>query len=595
MESTLEDSNQLVRLLQPDTDANQIRIHSETGRPVQFLIVRQHNIGRGKRKVGAQTRPLGRLNRIVKRNRIRLAMKHHTQQAAVAARGQSHRLVVGPGRRAVLGVVHRLDGRVVHKHLADGLGIAIHAVHARGKVPAVALHENRVLGPVRVLVLGVGGGLEGRIVPTRGVEHGRPAHDVAVAGENLGQAADHDVGVLQDVDIGKRTDGLVDDDGEVILVGQGPDALQVRTEEQRVPREFAKEAEEALPGLEAALQIVQVVLGGAPVKDATRTEFLEDLEGVDVGKSEADALQASTGVQQETVCVEDGVHAAGEEVDVIFRQAGDATVAGLDLREGMLAEVDVFGEGSRDAPPDGRFGPLDKGNVQVAPKPLFDEAGGFFRIGHGAAAAADTVVIVVLLHRLFGCGGGGFVDGSSPLLVAPGPFALDLSHRGEGGLVAGIGDEQLLGEKRMAELGTPAGDAVATVLPVLFGVGEGLREEEDGRDGGIDGFQGGGVRGGGIKDQVKSVKALLESEGRLLLDEGYTPQSGPPAREQHGLLAGVAKGIDDSLAQGLDAVVDEESWVASGQAVDDPALAFLIADIGVPSGQGDAHSLEGGS
>jgi hypothetical protein len=54
-----------------------------------------------------------------------------------------------------------------------------------------------------------------------------PSHDVAVAAEHLRQTADDHIRILQNVDVDKITDRLIDYYAEIVLVGQLAYPLEV--------------------------------------------------------------------------------------------------------------------------------------------------------------------------------------------------------------------------------------------------------------------------------------------------------------------------------------------------------------------------------
>lgn len=229
------------RLLEANTDANKVRAHAKLGGPVELVVVGEQHVGGTEGEVGTQARPLGRAQGVVKGLGVGGLVEDDGQEAAVAAVGGPVGVVMGPGG-VVLGVVDGLDEGVGQQDVADSLGVCVNTIDAGGEVAAVALHEDHVLGPVGVVVVVVEGPLQGGVVAPLRVEDGAAAHDVGVAREDLGEATDDDVGGPEDVYVGKGADGLVDDDGEAVLVGQAADARQVGALEQRVARELAEEA-----------------------------------------------------------------------------------------------------------------------------------------------------------------------------------------------------------------------------------------------------------------------------------------------------------------------------------------------------------------
>ena len=290
--------------------------------------MRQDRVRTGEGEVGAEARALLDLERVEEGGRrpLRLA-ERDGQQAAVAAAGVAAAVVVGAAR-GVRRVVDVLDERGGVEPGGDGGGGGVDALDARDEVAAVALEEHGVLGPVVVLVLGAPGRLEHAVQGPVRVQDRPAAHDVAVAAEGLGQAAHHHVGVREHVDVDEVAHRLVDHDGEAVPVGQPADARQVGRGQERVAGELGEEGEVALAaGFQAALEVVEVGIEAVAVEEAAGPPLLEDLEGVDVGEAEADALAGSVVAaagHEDAVGVEDGAHAGWVEVDVVFGEAFDA-------------------------------------------------------------------------------------------------------------------------------------------------------------------------------------------------------------------------------------------------------------------------------
>ena len=314
-------------ILQPKTNPDQTSLDAEPSRPLQLPVVRQDRVRTGEGEVRAKARALLDLEGVEEggRRALRLAERDR-QQAAVAAAGVAAAVVVGAAR-AVLRVVDVLDEWGGVEERGDGGGGDVDALDARDEVAAVALEEDGVFGPVVVLVLGAPGRLECVVQGPVRVQDGGAAHDVAVAAEGFGQAAHHDVGVRQHVDVDEVADRLVDHDGEAVRIGEPTDARQVWRAEERIAGELGEEGEEALAAVcEAALKVVEVGVGAVAVEEAAGPPLLEDLERVDIREAEADALAgfvAAAARHEDAVGVEDGAHAGWVEVDIIFVEAFD--------------------------------------------------------------------------------------------------------------------------------------------------------------------------------------------------------------------------------------------------------------------------------
>lgn len=196
------------------------------------------------------------------------------------------------------------------EHRANELRVGVYSVYAVAVVAAVALHEDDVLGPVRVLVHAAIRRLEGLKVPALWVEDRTAAHDVGLAREDLGQTAHDDVGELKHVHVGKGANGLVDYNGKVEFVGERADLAQVRAHEERVSGELAEQREDLFPAAKQGLELVEVRVGREAEEEAARAELLQNLECVDVGEAETHALFGAAAVEECAVCVEDGIHAA---------------------------------------------------------------------------------------------------------------------------------------------------------------------------------------------------------------------------------------------------------------------------------------------
>lgn len=66
-------------------------------------------------------------------------------------------------------------------------------------------------------------------------------HDVRFSTKDLGQTADHDIGIRHDLDIDKVSDSLVDDHDETMFVGELPDFDQIGGSQKRVSGELAEQ------------------------------------------------------------------------------------------------------------------------------------------------------------------------------------------------------------------------------------------------------------------------------------------------------------------------------------------------------------------
>jgi hypothetical protein len=55
------------------------------------------------------------------------------------------------------------------------------------------------------------------------VEDNTAAHNVACSAKHLGEAGNNDIGVGQYIDVDEGADGLVADDGEMVLIGKRAD------------------------------------------------------------------------------------------------------------------------------------------------------------------------------------------------------------------------------------------------------------------------------------------------------------------------------------------------------------------------------------
>ena len=243
----------------------------------------------------------------------------------------------------------------------DGVGEGVDAGDARDEVAAVALEVDGVEGEVVVGVVGVEDGFEGAVHRGRGVEDEAATHDVAVAGEDLGQGGDDDGGVGQDVDVDEVADGFVDYEGDGVPGAEGGEAGQVGGVEEGVGGELGEDGEVALAGVEAGFEVGDVGVGTVAVEEGAGAPFLEDFERVDVGEAEADAFERGSGGSGEEglVRVEDCGHAGWVEVDVIFGEVrssggGRGRSGGVDV-EGLI-EIGVFTETTCDAATDGELG-----------------------------------------------------------------------------------------------------------------------------------------------------------------------------------------------------------------------------------------------
>lgn len=82
------------------------------------------------------------------------------------------------------------------------------------------------------------------------VEDNAAAHNVACSAEHLGEAGNNDIGVGQHIDVDEGADGLVTDDGEMVLIGKRTDTAQVWSRAEGIGGDFAEESCDAVAGLE---------------------------------------------------------------------------------------------------------------------------------------------------------------------------------------------------------------------------------------------------------------------------------------------------------------------------------------------------------
>lgn len=160
--------------------------------------------------------------------------------------------------RGEFGIVERFDfgGDGLEEDVGDGFGVVVDAADARDEISTVAFEIDGVFFELVVFVFASQDGFESVVPSGSRVEEHRAAHDVAVSREDFGEGGDDNVGKGEDVHVEPVADGFVDDDGEVVFVGQSAETGEVRGCEEGVAREFAEEGEKAFSLLEARFEIV---------------------------------------------------------------------------------------------------------------------------------------------------------------------------------------------------------------------------------------------------------------------------------------------------------------------------------------------------
>ena len=111
------------------------------------------------------------------------------------------------------------------------------------------------------------------------------AHDITFTTKHLGQTADHDIGMRQDVHVQKIANGFVDDHDKVVLVGKMADPAQIGGLQEGIAWKFAKQSGRPQPSLQPLFQIVKILARHVAVEPAAGAEFLQYLQRIDVGKA----------------------------------------------------------------------------------------------------------------------------------------------------------------------------------------------------------------------------------------------------------------------------------------------------------------------
>lgn len=385
------------------------------------------------------------------------------------------------------------------QNFANGLCVDVDACDSADKVPAVALEEHAVFFKVVVFVIFTQDVLEQMVVSALRIEDSSSTHDIGVTGKDFGQTRNNYVCMGKDVYVEKVANGLVDDNGKVVLVGKATYTDKIGSFEKGVAGEFAKEGEEAFAAFKSLFQVIEVAGFAEAVEESTGTEFLEDFEGVDVGEAEADALflgaDFGTGHHERAVGVEDGAHAAGVEVYIVdteaFCLAGPVLVVWV--LEGLV-KIGVLCQGAGNAPADGEFCSGGELHVQIATKSLLDKNR---RVSLGLFGGIVTDVSV-------------FAEST---LVAAGAF-LHARHLVDGGFV----NHGAIMKRLFAELCSSTGDAVAGMLPESFCCRPVFLGVDDSRQARQDLF--GLVMGvvGRVGDKVYDADLRVLVGGNVLLD-----------------------------------------------------------------------------
>jgi hypothetical protein len=82
---------------------------------------------------------------------------------------------------------------------------------------------------------------QGEHIPLLRVRYAPASHNIGVAAEHLGKAANHHVGVREHLNVHKVAHSLVNNDEEVVFVGKNPQARQVGRLQEGIRREFSKQ------------------------------------------------------------------------------------------------------------------------------------------------------------------------------------------------------------------------------------------------------------------------------------------------------------------------------------------------------------------
>ena len=115
------------------------------------------------------------------------------------------------------------------------------------------------------------------------IKHQRPTHDIARAAKNLCQAGDEDVDGGEDIHVDESADGVVADDGELVSIGDGAEAVEVRGVHEGVGGEFAEEGCDA--GLcDEGFDLGKLGGSGVAVEADVEaaTDYLEGFDGIEV-------------------------------------------------------------------------------------------------------------------------------------------------------------------------------------------------------------------------------------------------------------------------------------------------------------------------